>query len=649
MRRRLAELVVRADQAAARRPGLGGAEDLSALLDLLHAEYDQYLLYDEYLDLADSFSLDELECDLLVVAAAAELDIRFGAVYAALLANPLRLRPTAGLALELCGYGSLSAHGRQRLGSGGTLQRQLLLMVEGPEPLMLQSLRVPERVVSHLLGDAGPAPELLALVVAVPGRRDSQAALIAHAVQLGTMIVHVRTRRSAAGLATARGACDLLERHALLIDLSRRPAGADPASLVQIAAREAALRRACLVLSGVDDVLPSDRTVLTVAEQAPVPVIVVDGLGWDTDWVRVPLVTVDATELTHAERAALWATAVVDASVPAQDPTAWLDLLSLKMTPQEVLASAGIAAVMAAARREPVTAGSLRRAARIQGGSRLRGPATSTVPRARLADLVLPAPARRAVEELVSWARNRDTLLEVAHLTGKGSKGRGLTAMFAGSPGTGKTLAAEAVAGELGLELYTVDLSSVIDKYIGETQKQLERVISEAENMNVVLFFDEADSLFGSRSAVGDSRDRYANQEVSYLLQRIERFEGLAILATNLRGNLDPAFIRRLHHIIAFTDPDPATRRRLWESHILQLGALDPTDPLDLTWLSDAVEVTGGDIRNIVMSAAFTAAADRPRSDLTDGQGVAVGMRHVLAAVDREYLKLGRRLPSRPP
>jgi SpoVK/Ycf46/Vps4 family AAA+-type ATPase len=166
-------------------------------------------------------------------------------------------------------------------------------------------------------------------------------------------------------------------------------------------------------------------------------------------------------------------------------------------------------------------------------------------------------------------------------------------------------------------------------------------VISEAENLNVVLFFDEADSLFGSRGAVSNARDRYANQEVSYLLQRIERFEGLAILATNLRGNLDSAFTRRLHHVITFADPDTATRHLLWESHLGEVANLDGSDPIDVDWLARTVELSGGDIRNIVMAAAFAAAGDSGAA-----ASPAVGMRHVVAAVEREYLKLGRRVPD---
>ncbi len=253
-----------------------------------------------------------------------------------------------------------------------------------------------------------------------------------------------------------------------------------------------------------------------------------------------------------------------------------------------------------------------------------------------LDDVVLPPGPLASLRELVDWARHRDEVLAQGPVAGKGGKGRGLTALFAGSPGTGKTLAARAVAGTLGLDLYTVELASIVDKYVGETEKNLERVFDEAENLNVVLLFDEADALFGARSDVKDAHDRYANIEVSYLLQRMEQFDGIAILATNLRGNLDAAFSRRLHVIVHFPDPDELTRQRLWTAHLEALAGTDPSDPVDVDHLAQVAEVTGGDIRNIVLAAAYSAAVD----------GEPVGMRHLVAALGREYRKLGRRVPS---
>jgi SpoVK/Ycf46/Vps4 family AAA+-type ATPase len=214
------------------------------------------------------------------------------------------------------------------------------------------------------------------------------------------------------------------------------------------------------------------------------------------------------------------------------------------------------------------------------------------------------------------------------------SLGRGVSVLFAGPSGTGKTMAAEVIAGDLGLDLYRIDLSTIVSKYIGETERNLERVFTAAESANVILFFDEADAVFGRRSEVRDSHDRYANLEVAYLLQRMEQYDGLAILATNLRENLDEAFVRRLEFVVTFPFPDEAHRRRLWEIHLPPDAPR--ADDLDLAHLAARFRLSGGNIKNVTLAAAFLAAAeDRP-----------IGMAHLLRAVQREHQKLGRIVPE---
>jgi SpoVK/Ycf46/Vps4 family AAA+-type ATPase len=191
-------------------------------------------------------------------------------------------------------------------------------------------------------------------------------------------------------------------------------------------------------------------------------------------------------------------------------------------------------------------------------------------------------------------------------------------------------MAAEVIAHELGLDLYTVDLATVVDKYVGETEKNLDRIFAEAERVNGVILFDEADALFGKRSEVSDAHDRYANVEIAYLLQRMELFEGIAILATNLRANLDEAFTRRLDTVVDFPEPDEEYRLQLWER---SLGERMPREAdIDLAFLARAFKLSGGAIRNIVVAAAYTAAEhDR-----------AIGMADLVRATQREYTKMGR-------
>ncbi len=211
--------------------------------------------------------------------------------------------------------------------------------------------------------------------------------------------------------------------------------------------------------------------------------------------------------------------------------------------------------------------------------------------------------------------------------------GRGVTALFAGPPGTGKTMAARAVAQELSVPLYRVDLSTVMDKYIGETEKKLERIFRSCENRDILLFFDEADALFSKRGEVRDSKDRFANASVSYLLQRIEDYDGAVILATNLKNNIDQAFLRRIRYVIPFQMPDEVTRKQIWDSGFS--GDI-PTKDVDTAFLAKRLELAGGYIKNIIMNAVFMAAGD----------GGTVTMKHIVRSIENECEKLGMLMDS---
>ncbi|MCC8250480.1 ATP-binding protein [Saccharothrix sp. NEAU-S10] len=248
------------------------------------------------------------------------------------------------------------------------------------------------------------------------------------------------------------------------------------------------------------------------------------------------------------------------------------------------------------------------------------------------ADLVLPDAQRLVLREVVAHVRQRSKVYQEWGFENVLRRGLGVTALFAGGSGTGKTLAAEVLAGELGLDLFVIDLSQVISKYIGETEKNLRRVFDAAEGGGALLLFDEADALFGKRSEIKDSHDRYANIEVSYLLMRMESYRGLAILTTNMKKALDTAFLRRIRFVVDFPFPGPVERAEIWRRVIPADTPIEGVDAGKLAQLT----VAGGSIRNIALSAAFLAAE----------QAVPLGMRHVLAAARTEYLKLDRSLTS---
>jgi SpoVK/Ycf46/Vps4 family AAA+-type ATPase len=239
---------------------------------------------------------------------------------------------------------------------------------------------------------------------------------------------------------------------------------------------------------------------------------------------------------------------------------------------------------------------------------------------------VLPPDAMEQLRELAAQVRGRPKVYEVWGFGPRLTRGRGITALFTGPSGTGKTLAAEVLAAELGLDLLRVDLAGVVDKYIGETEKRIRDVFDSCERCGGILFCDEADALFGRRTEVRDSHDRYANIEVDYLLQRMEAYDGVAILATNRRSAIDRAFLRRLRFVIEFPFPDPEYRRRIWQ---ISFPAAAERGELDLAHLA-RLELSGGNIRTIAINAAFLAAAESEP----------IGMAHVLRAARREYAKL---------
>jgi len=208
--------------------------------------------------------------------------------------------------------------------------------------------------------------------------------------------------------------------------------------------------------------------------------------------------------------------------------------------------------------------------------------------------------------------------------------GKGLNVLFAGPSGTGKTMAAEIIANELDLDLYKIDLSAIVSKYIGETEKNLDRVFREGHTANAILFFDEADALFGKRSEVRDSHDRYANIEIAYLLQKMEEYDGVVILATNLRKNMDEAFARRMHFSVEFPIPEEPDRRRIWQGMFPTEAPLDKG--VDLKFLANQFKFTGGNIKNIALGAAFLAAE----------QGCPITMENLIWSTKREYQKMGK-------
>jgi len=281
-----------------------------------------------------------------------------------------------------------------------------------------------------------------------------------------------------------------------------------------------------------------------------------------------------------------------------------------------------------------LTTQDLEAAARAQSSHGLRRFAQKTDSTAPWDALIVPPHIHRQLRDICTAERYRHTVYSTWGFDQRLTSGKGLNVLFAGSSGTGKTMAAGILARELGRDLYRIDLSIVVSKYIGETEKQLSLIFREARSSNAMLLFDEADALFGKRSEVKDAHDRYANVEIAYLLQKMEEYEGIVILATNLRRNMDDAFTRRIHHIVEFPFPDAEHREKIWRN-ILPPAAPVAGD-LNFGFLARQFELAGGSIRNIALAAAFLAAEER----------TPIRMEHFVVCTALELQKSGK-LPSR--
>lgn len=430
-----------------------------------------------------------------------------------------------------------------------------------------------------------------------------------------------------------------LDRDVLKLDFSGvEESGIIP--LLNLALRDAVLNRGMVVLAGINSWIDSGgifpAQVGRVLENWNVPVVLLTNRSFVFSHNELQekrlLLRLSVEGLTGTRRFSVWKDRLN--GLPADESVT--DDTVRTLAGQFILNSVQIRAAVNFGLGKAVTEGrdlaitDLYEGARKSSMHHLSDLAKQMTARYTLRDLILPPKQAGEIDALIAMARNRSLVLEDWGIGKKLVSGRGISALFTGVPGTGKTLSAQAIAGELGLDLYRVDLSTVVSKYIGETEKNLERIFTEAQNSNVILFFDEADSLFGRRSEVGDSHDRYANIEVGYLLQRIEVYDGIVLMATNLGANLDEAFARRIHFIIDFPFPDEETRLRLWE--LLLPANVEKEENIDLRPFAAAYKIAGGGIRNAVVWAVYEAARHkRPlsRDDLLHG-------------VEREYQKMGK-------
>ena len=607
--------------------------------------------------LVDTFSLTAFQAAVLLLAAATEIDLRYGRLFAYLQDDVGKTRPTVDLALRLlCRDRASQATCAGEFTAGANLVRNRLIGVlrSLEQPLLSAPIQLDEQIAAVLLhrqhldsrlapfcrvitpdGDFDGLPIAgewrRALPALVDAARDDRHPLrlylqglpgIGKSPLAAAIAARLGTRLLSADLAALRTLPDIDERLRLLF-------------------RETWLKGGILYLKGIDQLREEHGYFATLLDllAADSGITILAGHG---SWSAAELEATGITSLgfdlaAPGVQQSSWERAIESAGVALTPDEVAILASRFRLTPAQA-SEAAAAAVnrarwrVAAGRSEAAdpTLDDLFVSARMQGGQELATLARRIDPKRGWGDIVLPPESLAQLQEICARVACHGRVLGEWGFEQRLSLGKGVTALFAGPSGTGKTLAAEIVAHELGLYLYKIDLATVVSKYIGETEKNLDRLFTASQNANCVLFFDEADALFGKRSEVRDSHDRYANLEISYLLQKMEEFEGLAILATNLRQNLDDAFTRRLAFTVHFPFPDEAERRRIW-AEIWPSGVPLAAD-VDAGRLARELKMSGGNIKNTALAAAYYAAAD----------GGVVTHDHLLHAARREFQKMGK-------
>ena len=598
-------------------------------------------------------ALNVWEVDILLVAIAPELERNYDTLYGYLQNDVTRKRPSIDLALNLVARSAEEKLWARRLLSPAAplVRRRLLTLGEEAhdhKPSTLRRfLKCDEAVTAALLDQPAAAvdgaqafepaadPPPLALSDSL---RDRLARLVARLSEPTgrTSIVRIRGASGPALQDIAEWIAANLRRRLLVASVDGIHRERDYVATV---VRQAMLGRSILALAGDDDgradarppgsseaeqaawreIAPFDDLVLLLGDPSFFGSLPAEADVWH----------VEVADADFDRRREQWRTALAN-GISDQDASALAD--SFRLGRPDIRRTVSLATSLARL-REPGAAvparADLFEAGRVLTTPELRRFAVRVEPRYEWKDIVLPSVKREQLQRISSWKRLRHQVHEGWGFGLKLVRGGGLIVLFSGLPGTGKTMAAEVLARDLCLDLYQIDLSCVVSKYVGETEQHLGAIFREADDCQCILFFDEADALFGKRSEVKDAHDRYANIEISYLLQRVERYQGIVILATNLRSNLDDAFLRRLNDVVEFPFPDAVLREQIWRG-------LFPRDDIyqrdvDFPFLAK-MTLTGSSIRNIVLDAAFRA-ADAHQS---------IGMRHLMSAAAAELGKQGR-------
>jgi ATP-dependent 26S proteasome regulatory subunit len=609
-------------------------------------------------ELQQLFGLTSFDISCLMICVAAELDLRYEKLYAYLQDDVTKKRPSIDLVLNLlCQSFEEKLQNRRRFTrSAPLIARRLLLIGEDPSQpsstLLGKWLRVDGRVIDYLLGSdeidsrlhectscIHPQKSIEELVL-TDEQKHKLTSLPPEISAKGRFLLYMQGSYGYGRKATAEALCCRLQLGLLIVDvngvLSNQPM--PPHEIFELILREAALQSDALYLEGFDTLVTEDKAeirkaILRQLRSHSGVIFFAGESAWEPrdEIGDVPFARIEFSRPDYQDRTKLWRQTLEENGQPSLDASTLAN--KFRFSGGQIKDSIETARHLARWRhadRPEIDLSDLNEACRLHSSRKLSALGRKIKPHRSWGDLVLPEDRIQQLREICNSIKYRSVVLEDWGFDRKLSLGKGLNILFAGPSGTGKTMAAEIMAGELELDLYKLDLSTVVSKYIGETEKNLARIFAEAECSNAILFFDEADALFGKRSEVRDSHDRYANIEINYLLQKMEEHEGVVILATNFRRNMDDAFVRRMHFTVEFPLPSEVDRRRIWE----QIWPKDTPQAadLDFEFMARRFEIAGGNIRNIAMVASFLAACD----------GGVVSMSHLLHGTRREYQKMGK-------
>jgi SpoVK/Ycf46/Vps4 family AAA+-type ATPase len=611
--------------------------------------------------LSRRFNLTPFDVDTILICLALELDLKYERLFSYVQDDITRKRPSVDLILNLlCTSFKEKLAARKHFDSESPLFKHSILYVlddlpQQKPPLLSKFLKIDERVAIYLLGEnnidsrlrpftrlIGPNIQFKDLVLPIEVINHISSIVREKLTNIHSLLFYFKGTYGVGKQSAAEAVCSKLGKKILVIEgnLLQGLESSSYEDKISLIMREATLQESAIYWNGFDALFAEDK--LTFLDRLIREIEVHTGLMFlsgSTDWEPTDalhhhtFVPIDFTIPSYKERLELWSR-TLNGNTPVGSDVDLSDLSNKFCLSggqiRDAFATARNRALLHSSEKRQISMNDLYGACRAHSNKKLATLSQKIEPKYRWDDIVLPNDQVSQLREITNHVKYKQLVYGDWGFGRKISLGKGLNVLFHGPSGTGKTMAAEIMANELELDLYKIDLSTVVSKYIGETEKNLSRIFQEAETSNAILFFDEADALFGKRSEVRDSHDRYANVEIGYLLQKMDEYEGIVILATNMKKNMDEAFTRRMHFSVEFPFPVENYRLRIWQN--IFPGETPLTNNIDFNFLARKFNFSGGNIKNISLAAAFFAADN----------GQAVTMENLIQATKRELQKMGK-------